>query len=170
MTADARLLLVGLMGSGKSSVGRALAVRLQVPYVDNDREIALLAGEPTVDLATRGGDVLHQWEAAYAAGLAQRPAPFVAGLPGSCADRPDELEALRHSATLIYLRCDADTLVDRVSHDAPRPWLTTVDPRVFVEQTLARRDPVLLRLAQHVVDAGAPLPDVVEAVARLVAT
>ena len=74
------------------------------------------------------------------------------------------------NATLIYLCCDADTLVDRVSHDAPRPWLTTVDPRVFVEQTLARRDPVLLRLAQHVVDAGAPLPDVVEAVARLVTT
>lgn len=162
-----RLLLVGLMGSGKSSVGRAVAARLDVPYLDNDHEIAVLAGEPTVDLARRGGEVLHEWEARYAEALQHRPGPFVAGLPGSSADRPDELTALRRSALLVYLRCDADTLVDRVSHDAPRPWLEAVDPRPFVEATLARRDPVLSSVAQHVVDGAAPLPGVIDAVVRL---
>lgn len=87
MTGDAppmaglRLLLVRLMGSGNSSVGRAVAARLGLPYVDNDLEIAELAGEATVELARRGGDELHRWEAVYASQLQDRPAPFVAGLP-----------------------------------------------------------------------------------------
>ena len=60
-------------------------------------------------------------------------------------------------------------LPDRVTRDAPRPWLDAVDPRTFVEQTLARRDPILLSLSQHVIDAAGPFQVVVDAVARIAA-
>ena len=157
------------MGSGKSTVGCAAATRLVVPYIDNDDEIARLAGEPTVELARRGGDELHRWEAAYADALHRRRAPYIAGLPASCADRPSELWALRRDAVVVYLRCDANTLIDRVTQDTPRPWLDTDNSRGFVEQTLARRDPVLSSLAHQILDATAALPTIVNALVRLAA-
>jgi shikimate kinase len=162
-----RLLLAGLMGSGKSSVGRGVAARRGLHYVDNDAEIAVLAGEPTLELARRGGDVLHRWESAYVRHLDGLTGPLVAGLPGSTADRPYELAALRRTHTVVYLHCDVETLLARVAGDAPRPWLADIDARPFIEQTYARRDPVLRQAAHHVVDASAALPSVLAAVLQL---
>lgn len=164
-----RLLLLGLMGSGKTTIGRAVAERCGWTYVDNDREIAAMAGATTVELAARGGDELHAWEATYARRVGEMPPPLVAGLPGSVADRPELLSALRGYAVLVYLRCDVDTLLTRVGADAPRPWLGS-DPRPFVEQTWERRDPVLRECCTHVVDARGPAERVVEAVLRLLAS
>lgn len=161
-----RLLLLGLMGSGKTTVGRAVAESTGWTYVDNDSEIAAMAGETTVALAARGGGELHAWEAAYARRVGELPPPLVAGLPGSVADRPELLAALRGFATLVYLRCDVHTLVSRVRADAPRPWLDD-DPLPFVEQTWNRRDPVLRELSTHVVDARGPAGQVVRSVLRL---
>jgi shikimate kinase len=163
-----RLLLLGLMGSGKTTVGRAVAERCGWTYVDNDREIAAMAGASTVELAARGGDELHAWEATYARRVGEMPAPLVAGLPGSVADRPELLSALRGYAVLVYLRCDVDTLLTRVAADAPRPWLGS-DPRPFVQRTWERRDPVLRECSTHVVDARGPAERVVDAVLRLLA-
>ena len=173
MTAEAsalpigRLLLAGLMGCGKSSVGRGVAVRRGLHYVDNDGEIAVLAGVPTLDLARRGGDLLHRWESAYVRHLVALAGPLVAGLPGSTADRPHELALLGRSSTIVYLHCDVETLAARVAGDAPRPWLADVDARPFIEATYARRDPVLRTTAHHVVDATQPLPTVVSSVLTL---
>jgi shikimate kinase len=147
-----RLFLIGLMGSGKSTVGRQLAERLDCRYVDNDTTIAEMAGRSTVDLAAAGGDVLHEWEARYAHYLADVPAPLVAGIPASAADRPDELQMLAHRGRLIYLRCDTDTLVRRVTADAPRPWLTD-DVRDKIEAMFTSRDPILCSTAAITVDA-----------------
>lgn len=163
-----RLLLLGLMGSGKTTVGRAVATRCGWTYVDNDREIAAMAGVSTVELAARGGGELHAWEATYARRVGELPPPLVAGLPGSVADRPELLSALRGYAVLVYLRCDIETLLRRVAADAPRPWLGS-DPRPFVEQTWERRDPVLRESCTHVVDARGSVERVVDAVLHLLA-
>lgn len=155
-----RLLLAGLMGCGKSSVGRAVAARLDLRYVDNDEEIAVLAGVSTLELAARGGDELHRWEAAYARHIEALPGQFVAGLPASSADRPGELERLRPGHVIMYLRCSVETLLQRTAGDAPRPWLTEEDAPAFTRGAFARRDPVLLGAAHHTVDADPHLDDV----------
>lgn len=155
-----RLLLVGLMGCGKSSVGRALAEQLSIRYLDNDQEIAGLSGESTLALGGRGDDALHRWEAAYAQHLATLPGPFVAGLPASCGDRPGELERLRPTHVIVYLRCDVGLLLHRTRMDAPRPWLSQLDPEAFTMKAFAQRDPVFSAAAHHVIEAGQTLTEV----------
>ena len=164
-----RIALTGLMGSGKSSVGLAVAATLGLPYLDNDAEIAVLAGATTVDLARRPGDELHTWESAYALDLARREGPWVAGLPGSCGDRPQELAKVRAAAVVVYLRCSAPTLVRRVAADGERPWLGDGATAAFIATTLARRDCTFLAAATAVVDADEPLERVVKAVLLAVA-
>ena len=149
---DVRIWLAGLMGSGKSTLGRALARHLGCAYVDNDATIEHLAGRSTVDLARAGDGVLHDWESRYVRHLTDLSAPVVAGIPASTADRPADLALLRTSGLLIYLRCDIDTLVDRISADPPRPWVGH-NTRDLLTAMLATREPAFTATADLVVDA-----------------
>lgn len=150
-----RLYLIGLMGSGKSTVGRQLAVQLGFPYLDNDAVIAALAGQSTVRLAELGGTVLHDWESRYVHHLAaERPAPFVAGVPASTADRHADLTALRQAGLLVYLRCDPEILADRIERDEPRPWITGRAGEL-IQWMYQQRDPILSEACELVVDATA---------------
>ena len=144
--------LVGMMGCGKSTVGRLLAAELGARYVDNDATIAEFAGRSTVDLARAGGGVLHEWESRYAYYLGTESGPLVAGVPASAADRPDELRMLRLTGRLVYLRCDAETLKRRVAADGPRPWL---DGPARAPIAFDRRDAALRAACERVVDASA---------------
>jgi shikimate kinase len=153
--------LVGLMGSGKSTVGRALAPVLGYEYVDNDATIAVLAGRSTVELAASGGTSLHDWESRYVHDLVANQRHVVAGIPASAADRPDNLHLLSDSGAIIYLRCDVDTLVRRIQAGGPRPWLTD-NVRQFIEATMVARDPMYLRVAHEVIDGTLPVPAIVD--------
>jgi shikimate kinase len=150
-----RLYLIGLMGSGKSTVGRKLAATLERPYLDNDAIIATLAGRSTVALAELGGTVLHDWESQYVHYLAaDQPVPFVAGIAASTADRPADLATLRRSGMLVYLRSAPDVLAGRIDRDQPRPWITG-GSAALIERMYRRRDPVLSAECDVVVDATA---------------
>ena len=162
-----RVFLIGLMGCGKTTVGRRLSVALGVPYVDNDATVAALAGTDTVALAGAGGSTLHDWEARYARDLVGREPPFVAGVAASSADRPDELAALDAAGLLVYLRCPPDVLAARVAADPPRPWLPA-DPRDLIEAMYTARDPQL-RAQGLVVDGTAEPGLTVERVLHAVA-
>ena len=160
-----RYYLIGLMGSGKSTIGRRLADELGCGYVDNDDTIAELSGRSTVALAAAGGTHLHDWESRYAHYLHTLPAPLVAGIPASAADRSEELRMLRLTGTLLYLRCDSDTLAHRVTSDAPRPWLHG-DVRSTLAGMFARRDDVLRTACDQVIDATQPIDRVLAAIDR----
>jgi shikimate kinase len=146
-----RIWLTGLMGCGKSTVGAVVAADLGADYLDNDAIIASLAGRSTVELAAAGGELLHEWESRYVQQIVDRPTPVVAGIPASIAERPADLDLLRHHGLLVYLRCDLATLVARVSADPPRPWLSG-DPEEVLAGMLAVRDPLLRAAATLVVD------------------
>jgi shikimate kinase len=156
--------LVGLMGCGKSTVGGVLAPHLTREYVDNDARIAAMAGRSTVELAASGGALLHDWESKYVHEVAVDQHRVVAGIPASAADRHEDMELLRQSGTVIYLRCDVDTLVLRVQAGGPRPWLTD-DARPVIESMLATRDPIYLRAAHVVIDGSLDVSVVVERIA-----
>lgn len=155
-----RIWLIGLMGSGKSTVGRALSARLGYDYIDNDEKIAALAGESTVDLAKADGGLLHEWESRYVGYLAALPTLVVAGIPASAADRQSDLELLSGVGRLVYLRCDLPTLVARIRADPPRPWIQG-NPEDLLADMMATRSPTLDRSADLVVDAGRPVSDIV---------
>jgi shikimate kinase len=158
-----RTWLIGLMGSGKSTVGVGVAEEIGASYTDNDRAVGVLAGRSTVDLASEGGSVLHDWESRYVAGLVRLDPPVVGGIPASIADRPDDLALLAGHGLLVYLRVDPATLATRVARDPPRPWLGS-DPTILLAAMFAARDPALAAVASVVIDATAPPPAVVAAV------
>ena len=157
------LWLLGLMGSGKSTVGRAFAAATARPYVDNDATIAALAGRSTAELSTDGGTVLLEWEATYVRHVTVRPDTVVAGIPASCADRDDDLALLGTSGLLVYLRCSPGTLVSRVLADPPRPWLAASGEATsaLVTAMFEARDARIRESAEVTLDAERPVADIV---------
>jgi shikimate kinase len=149
-----RIWLIGLMGCGKSTVGRALASTLGCSYVDNDQTIHALAGRSTVDLAGAGNGILHRWESRYVRHVASLPPPVVAGIPASAADRAADLRALSATGYLVYLKCDLNTLVGRIEADEARPWVHQ-NARSLITGMLAERAPALIDAADLIVDGSA---------------
>lgn len=163
------LWLIGLMGSGKSTIGRRVAAATGRPYLDNDALIAELAGRSTAELSREGGSVLHEWEATYVRHLAAGRDDVVAGIPASAADRPADLELLSATGTVVYIRCRPETLVDRVLADPPRPWLdgSRQATTALITSMFDARDDVLTSVAHVTVDGQRGIDEIVANVTRL---
>lgn len=148
----ANLWLIGSMGAGKSAVGRVLARRLGRPLVDNDDELEREHGAPTTALAAAGPGSLHEQESAQLRALVERVVtPCVAGFAASVGDRPEDLELLGRTGTVVYLRARVATLVARVGSGRGRPWLEGgAEP--YLAAALARRGPRYEAAADVVVD------------------
>jgi shikimate kinase len=145
-----RIFLVGLMGSGKSTVGRALAARLGRPYLDNDALLAQRTGLDAPALADLGRAALHDQESRQLHALLDTPAPYVAGVAASVADNPDDLGRIAAAGRVVYLRATPATLARRVGHGQGRPWLAG-DLLSTLSEMFATRDEAYCRVA-HVVD------------------
>lgn len=133
--------LVGLMGAGKSSVGRRLAVQLGVPFKDADDEIVIAAGRPIADIfADRGEDEFRAGERRVIARILDDP-PHILATGGGAFMNPVTRVLLRQRATTIWLRADLETLVKRVSRRDDRPLLHNADPRVVMADLMEKRYP-----------------------------
>jgi shikimate kinase len=134
--------LVGLMGAGKSSVGRRLAVQLGVPFKDADDEIVIAAGRPIADIfADRGEDEFRAGERRVIARILDEP-PHILATGGGAFMNPVTRVLLRQRATTIWLRADLETLVKRVSRRDDRPLLRDADPRVVMADLMEKRYPI----------------------------
>jgi shikimate kinase len=134
--------LVGLMGAGKSSVGRRLAVQLGVPFKDADDEIVIAAGRPIADIfADRGEDEFRAGERRVIARILDEP-PHILATGGGAFMNPVTRVVLRQRATTIWLRADLDTLVKRVSRRDDRPLLRNADVRAVMADLMEKRYPV----------------------------
>ena len=151
-----KILLLGMMGAGKTSVGRALTARTGWPYRDNDEAVALLTGLPTRELLERRGKgALRTAESqALRSALAEDP-PLVAGVAGGVVETAEDLAALRGTdAFVVYLHTPVDVLVERVGDGAGRPWLQP-DPETALRTLFAGREPLYREVADVVVDTSA---------------
>jgi len=156
------LLLIGLRGSGKTTLGRALAQRLRAPFIDLDDRTRDLLAAPTVaaawktvgESAFRAAEVEALREALLGEGKVVALGGGTPTAPGAEAALAEASEAGR--AYIIYLRCDAATLRRRLAEtihgDADRPSLTGADPLDEVEAVYAKRDPVYVAIADAVVE------------------
>jgi shikimate kinase len=150
------IVLVGLMGVGKSTVGRRLAGRLHLPFVDADREIEQAAGLTIPDIFARYG------EEGFRDGERRVIARLIDGRPkiiatGGGAFMNDETRALILArATAIWLDADIDVLVERVGRRDDRPLLRDRDPKEALTELAARRNPVYALAPVHV--RSEPLP------------
>lgn len=150
-----KILLVGMMGSGKTSVGRALTARTGWPYRDNDEAVEMMSGLPTRELLDRRGTgALRTAESmALKSALAEDP-PLVAGVAAGVVESDEDLAALRGTdAFVVYLHTPIDLLVERVGDGAGRPWLQP-DPETALRKLFAGREPLYREVADVVVDTS----------------
>jgi shikimate kinase len=166
MTAPpARILLIGMMGSGKTTVGRALAERLEWPFLDNDGLVRGLTGrEPAEIDATDGEDALHDAEVAALRAALARPGPAVIAVAGAVIDFPEERERLRTGGHVVWLRAEPIVLRERIGSGAGRR-----DDATDLEWLTARsldREPAYRPVADQIIDVG--VVPVAETVRRVV--
>jgi shikimate kinase len=169
------IILIGLRGSGKTTIGRALAVRLGVAFCDLDDLTVRAMGAASVAEAWRAQGEVGFREAekkALAEALSTQGGVLALGggtaMNAGAAERLNEAQAA--GARIIYVRAGAATLRGRLEgKTADRPSLTGADPLAEIEAVLAKRDPVYLKIADVVVNTdGLQAAQAVEAVVGLI--
>ena len=158
------IVMVGLMGAGKTAIGRRLAARLGLPFVDADDEIEAAAGSSISDIFERHGEAaFRDGERRVIARLLDED-PIVLATGGGAFMDPETRARIAEKGISVWLRADIDTLVRRTSRRDDRPLLRNGDPREILEQLIEIRYPVYQR-ADIVVDSlDAPAEDTLQQV------
>jgi shikimate kinase len=135
------IVLVGMMGAGKSTIGRRLAARLRLPFLDADTEIETAAGMSISDIfETHGEPDFRDGEARVIARLLDGGTSVLA-TGGGAFLRQETRDRISLQAISIWLNADVDTIMRRVKRRADRPLLQTADPAATVERLVAEREP-----------------------------
>lgn len=146
------IVLVGLMGAGKTSVGKRVAARLGVPFVDSDSEIELAAGMSIPEIfASYGEPGFRDGERKVIARLLGRP-PFVLATGGGAFVQDATRAEIAGRATSVWLRAEVETLWQRVRGKPGRPLLQAPDPRARLAELDRLRRPAYA-LADVIVDS-----------------
>ena len=137
------IVLVGMMGVGKSSIGRRLAARLAVPFVDADTEIEKAAGMSIADIFARHGEAdFRSGEARVIARLLEG-GPQVLATGGGAVMNADTRAAIKAKGVSIWLSAELDVLLRRINkRKNERPMLQTADPAATLRELLVVREPI----------------------------
>lgn len=148
------IVLIGFMGSGKSSAGRILERKMGWPRFDTDEMVSAQFSRPIPAIfAEFGEDTFRDAESAAVGQLsAATPAVVVTG--GGIVLRASNVESLRRLGTLVHLEADEETLFRRVSRRATRPLLQTENPRATMAELLRVRLPLYREAADVAVDTS----------------
>ena len=155
------LVLVGLMGAGKTTVGQECARRLDRPFVDTDVEIERTAGHTVAEIfATEGEERFRARERDAVVEVCTRTEPLVVACGGGVILDPANREALRAAGTVVWLRAPAVELAARVGAGETRPLLAD-DPVGSLARLEREREPAYAAAAQVVVDTAGLAPTTV---------
>ncbi len=146
------LVLIGFMGSGKSSVGRLLAARLGGRFVDTDALVVRRAGMPITEIFARHGEPEFRRRETEALASFTRRRGIVAATGGGIVTTPANLPLLKQIGPVIWLTADEETIFARVSRNTRRPLLKTPNPRQTIAELLATRRPLYEAAADLTVD------------------
>jgi shikimate kinase/3-dehydroquinate synthase len=139
---DRCIVLVGLMGAGKTSIGRRLAARLDLPFRDADAEIELAAGCTIPELFARYGEAHFRDGERRVIRRLLAGSPIVLATGGGAYLDASTREAIRRHAVSVWLRCRLPTLVRRVGMRHNRPLLANGDPAEILQRLMAARHPI----------------------------
>ncbi|MQR02681.1 bifunctional shikimate kinase/3-dehydroquinate synthase AroKB [Glaciimonas soli] len=150
------IFLVGLMGAGKTTVGRALARKLNKTFIDSDHEIEARTGASIPLIFELEGETsFRQREADVIRDLSERE-NLVLATGGGAILNPQNRALLGARGTVIYLRASVNSILQRTGRDKNRPLLQTENPRRVLEELTRQRDPLYREIADIVVDTGRP--------------
>ena len=149
-----RVILIGMMGSGKSSVGRALSRRMGWPFVDNDALVERATGRTARDLlAIEGEPGLRRAEAAAMRMALGMASPAIVALAAGTILDPGHRRELAGAGLVVWLRAPAEVLGVRAAGASHRPWLDA-DPVGWFRSRNAERDPLYASVADLEVDTS----------------
>lgn len=159
MQSDLRsVFLIGMMGAGKSTVGRLLAQQLNYEFVDADRELEARSGVPIPMIFEIEGEAgFRRREVGLLDELTQRSGIVLATGGGAVLDA-EVAQSMRQRGLVIYLRATADEIFRRTRQDRSRPLLQTVNPRARIDELLAEREPLYEEAAHLVFQSAASNP------------
>jgi shikimate kinase len=150
-----RLALVGLPGSGKSTVGRQLGRRLALPFTDSDNAIEQHIGCSIREFFEREGEAaFRDIEESVIADLVQKDGIIATG--GGAVIRPANRQQLRDHCKVIYLHSTPEEVFRRLRHDVNRPLLQVKDPLARLRALHEERDPFYRETAHFVIETGRP--------------
>ena len=163
-------MLIGFMGTGKSSAGELLEQLTGLPRYDTDQMISERAGAPIAAIFDNSGEErFRQCEAEVIAALPEQDAIIVTG--GGVVLRDDNVTILRRLGTIVNLSADEETLFQRVARRNTRPLLRTDDPRRTLSELLRSRAPLYAAAADVEIDTSALTPaEVAQAILSRVET
>lgn len=153
---DPNIVLIGYRGTGKTSVARELAARLDRPWFDADEELERAAGKTIAEIFAEGGEpAFRDWESRIIAELAARRGVILA-TGGGAILRPENREALAKQGRIVWLQASPETIHTRIQSDAAtvarRPNLTRLGELDEIRTLLAARGPIYSELAEVAVD------------------
>jgi shikimate kinase len=153
-----RVLLIGMMGAGKTTVGNALSARLGWPYLDNDELLGRAVGKDTRRVQEEDGvTALRRDESLALTEALRAPAPVIAAVAGGIVTDAADRDRLRQGGFVVWLRADIDTLVERV-RGTDRPWLGA-SPEAAMRELYAGRAPLYAEVATLIVDVDGSTPE-----------
>ena len=167
---DRPVVLIGLMGVGKSTLGKRLAARFNLPFVDADHAIEEAAGLSVPEIFERFGEAhFRDGERRVIARLVEGE-PKVIATGGGAFMQPDTRRLILERAIAIWLDADVDVLVERVRRrSGSRPLLKNRDEREVLRELAALRNPVYALAPIHIRSQAAPHEDTVEAIIKALA-
>lgn len=157
--------LIGLPGSGKSTVGRQLARRLGLDFIDSDAEIEKRLGCSIREYFEREGEesfrdveqsTIRDLVTLPSSSILNASAGLVLSTGGGSVLRPDNRTDLRHNGRVVYLHSQPEDIIKRLRHDRNRPLLQVGDPLQRLRDLYALRDPLYRETAHFVVETGRP--------------
>lgn len=158
----ATITLVGLMGAGKSSVGRVLAQKLGAPFRDSDDEIEAAASMTIPEIFARYGEAEFRAGEERVIGRLMRARPCVLATGGGAFMSAATREAISAHGVSVWLEAELDVLVERTARKSTRPLLAAGDPRAILADLIGKRYPVY-RLADVTVDSPAKITQAAQA-------
>jgi shikimate kinase len=150
------IFLVGVMGAGKTTVGRLLAKKLNRKFVDTDVEIEKRCGVPIPMIFEMEGEAGFRKREAQVIDELTKEKNLVLATGGGAVLLPENRKNLKERGTVFYLRANPHELWLRTRNDKGRPLLNNNDPKGTLEKLYAIRDPLYRETAHHVIDTGKP--------------
>ncbi|SFS09508.1 shikimate kinase [Yoonia litorea] len=165
------VVLVGMMGSGKTAIGRALAAELDVPFVDSDAAIEQAAAATISEIFARDGEAFfRKREAEVLRRLLSGP-PGIVSTGGGAFLAEGNRAAIAEMGVAVWLNADLETLWERVRHKDTRPLLRTENPKKTLTEIYQARTPVYSLAGLHVaIDGDATIPETTQTVIATLST
>lgn len=161
------IVLIGMMGAGKTAVGRALADLLDVPFVDSDHEIERASARTIAEIFKRDGEAFFRARETEVISRLLTGVPSIVSTGGGAFLQPRNREVIAQGGIAVWLKADLDLLWDRVRHKSTRPLLNTENPKATLTRLYDQRVPVYEKAAIAVdAEPDLSIPAMAEKVAR----